>query len=141
MVSPHGPQACGAGSQRATLDGPTEAVEFIQWHPKGSVLLVGCEDMTAWMFNADKAQCMQVFSGHTGPVAAGACCAMPTLTSGVMPAPQHKIMHAVHVQGQSWQNHHNTMLSCIAAKCHAADALGKCWDGMQVVSHQMGALL
>jgi angio-associated migratory cell protein len=60
------------GSLRGTLDGPTEAVEFLRWHPKGSILLAGCEDMTTWMFNAEKQQCMQVFAGHTGPVAAGA---------------------------------------------------------------------
>ena len=60
------------GASRGTLEGPTEGIEFLQWHPKGSILLAGCEDMTAWMFNAEKQQCMQVFSGHTGPVVAGA---------------------------------------------------------------------
>ena len=59
------------GAPAGKLEGPAEAIEFLMWHPKGKVLVAGSEDMTAWLFNADTQQCMQVFSGHTGPVVAG----------------------------------------------------------------------
>ena len=60
------------GEQQGCLEGPTEAIEWLTWHPKGMVLLAGSEDMLAWMFNASQQQVMQVFTGHAGPVAAGA---------------------------------------------------------------------
>jgi angio-associated migratory cell protein len=66
------------GAVRGTMDGPTEAIEFLTWHPKGKVVLAGCEDMTAWMFNTEQQLCMHVFSGHTGPVTAGASVAPPS---------------------------------------------------------------
>lgn len=59
------------GEQQACLEGPSEAIEWLAWHPKGTVLLAGSEDMMAWMFNAAQQQVMQVFTGHAGPVSAG----------------------------------------------------------------------
>lgn len=60
-----------SGKQVGLLEGPDEAVEWLAWHPKGTVLAVGSQDMTAWMYNARQGQCMQVFTGHSGPVMAG----------------------------------------------------------------------
>lgn len=57
--------------QLVVLDGPGEAIEWLAWHPKGTVLAVGSQDMSAWMYNAQQGQCMQVFTGHSGPVMAG----------------------------------------------------------------------
>lgn len=54
-----------------TLEGAGEAVEWVQWHPKGGVVLAGADDFTAWMWLAASAACMQVFSGHSGPVTCG----------------------------------------------------------------------
>ena len=43
----------------------------MRWHPKGNVLLAGSEDFTAWMWNADNAELMQVFAGHSNSVLCG----------------------------------------------------------------------
>eukprot|EP01049_Picozoa_sp_SAG25_P000538 SAG25_NODE_19_length_23408_cov_10.997040_22_plen_144_part_00 len=40
------------------------------WHPRGPVFLAGCSDGSVWMWNAPKATCMMVFSGHSD----AACC-------------------------------------------------------------------
>jgi len=54
-----------------SLDGPSEAVEWLQWHPKGNVLLVGSEDSTIWMYNGEIGKFMNVFSGHSASVTCG----------------------------------------------------------------------
>ena len=61
-----------SGELKAALEGPTEALEWLDWHPKGTVLAVGSQDMTSWMFNGTSGVCMQVFTGHAGAVMAGA---------------------------------------------------------------------
>lgn len=61
-----------SGKPVGLLEGPGEAIEWLSWHPKGTVLAVGSQDMSAWMYNAQQEQCMQVFTGHSGPVMAGA---------------------------------------------------------------------
>ncbi len=71
------------GKLLCTLEGPGEAIEFVKWHPLGSVVLAGSEDMTMWMWNVDISaaaetsptpsygQCMQVFTGHNESVSSG----------------------------------------------------------------------
>jgi ribosome assembly protein SQT1 len=54
------------------LDGPGGGVDWITWHPRGEVVLAGCEDYTAWMWLARTGQCIGVLTGHGGAVAAGA---------------------------------------------------------------------
>jgi WD40 repeat protein len=49
-----------AGRCKHTLEGPGSAVEWIDWHPRGDVVLAGSEDYTAWLWNAQSAACMQV---------------------------------------------------------------------------------
>ncbi|KAK3256544.1 hypothetical protein CYMTET_34324, partial [Cymbomonas tetramitiformis] len=58
------------GAQKVALEGPGEGIEFISWHPRGPVVLAGSEDFTAWM-NGLNGACMQVFTGHSGPVRCG----------------------------------------------------------------------
>lgn len=60
-----------SGELKDALEGPTEAVEWLDWHAKGTILAIGSQDMTAWMFNSTSARCMQVFTGHSGAVMAG----------------------------------------------------------------------
>ena len=48
------------GSCLRTLEGPDEGIVWLRWHPRGAVLVAGSEDFTAWMWNADSGQCMQV---------------------------------------------------------------------------------
>ena len=50
------------GSLTGTLEGPGDAIDWLQWHPKGNVLLAGSEDFSAWMWNAETGIMMQVQS-------------------------------------------------------------------------------
>ncbi|GHP03804.1 hypothetical protein PPROV_000255900 [Pycnococcus provasolii] len=59
------------GEHVATCEGPGGGCEWLTWHPRGDVLLCGCEDFTAWMFNAKDGLCMNVFSGHSNAVGCG----------------------------------------------------------------------
>lgn len=53
------------------LDGPSESIEWIQWHPKGNLLACGSADTTAWLWNVKTQSCLNVFSGHSGSVTTG----------------------------------------------------------------------
>lgn len=57
------------GSMVAQLEGPDE-ITWICWHSKGSILLAGANDGSAWMWMSN-GQVMQVFSGHSAPLTAG----------------------------------------------------------------------
>ena len=52
------------------LEGP-EDIEWAEWHSKGNAVLAGSKDGTVWMWMAHNGQCVQVFAGHDGGVAAG----------------------------------------------------------------------
>ncbi len=54
-----------SAEQRQGLEGPGEAVNWLQWHPRGNVLLAGSEDFTAWLWNAQTGACMHVRCFHT----------------------------------------------------------------------------
>ena len=43
----------------------------MEWHPKGTVILAGSADGTLWMWNVPSGTCMNVFTGHSGPVSCG----------------------------------------------------------------------
>jgi len=58
------------GSKVVDLEGPDE-INWIDWHPKGNVLVAGAQDGTIWMWMVPSGQCMNVFSSHTGPVTCG----------------------------------------------------------------------
>jgi WD40 repeat protein len=36
---------------KCTLEGPSEDMTFLEWHPKGNVLITGGKDKMVWMFN------------------------------------------------------------------------------------------
>ncbi len=61
----------GAQAPQSVLDGPSEAVTFLSWHPRGPVLLAGSEDKTAYMWNASKGLFMMAFAGHEDAITAG----------------------------------------------------------------------
>ncbi|KAJ3037651.1 hypothetical protein HDV00_001456 [Rhizophlyctis rosea] len=58
------------GQQVATLEGPTE-ITWLDWHPRGNVVLVGSEDATIWMWQVPSGNCMGVFTGHGESVTCG----------------------------------------------------------------------
>ncbi|BGP57761.1 hypothetical protein JCM8202_002413 [Rhodotorula sphaerocarpa] len=52
------------------LEGPDE-VNWLDWHPKGNVLLAGGADGTVWVWNLPSGTTMHVLSGHVTPVTCG----------------------------------------------------------------------
>ena len=54
-----------------TLDGPQDEIHFIEWHRKGNVVLCGAEDGSIWMYDGNKCEYMNTFTGHHGSVRAG----------------------------------------------------------------------
>ncbi|KAJ2777153.1 60S ribosomal subunit assembly or modification protein [Coemansia interrupta] len=54
----------------ATLEGPDE-IQWINWHPKGNVLLAGAQDASLWMWSLPTGDFMNVFNGHGAPVTCG----------------------------------------------------------------------
>lgn len=55
----------------ATLEGPQAEIHFIEWHQKGNVVLCGSEDGSMWMFDGNKGEYMNTFTGHHGSISAG----------------------------------------------------------------------
>jgi len=55
------------GSCVQSLEGPSEGIEWLDWHPKGTVLLAGSQDFTVWMWNATSGACMQANPGLHHP--------------------------------------------------------------------------
>eukprot|EP00899_Mesostigma_viride_P004216 jgi/Mesvir1/13796/Mv15957-RA.1 len=55
----------------ARLEGPGEGIEWLEWHPRGHVLLAGSEDFTIWMWGLPEGRVMSVLAGHNGPVRCG----------------------------------------------------------------------
>lgn len=45
--------------------------KWVRWHPKGHLVLAGAEDSSMWMWNADKAAYLNVFTGHAASVTCG----------------------------------------------------------------------
>ncbi|KAI8343294.1 WD40-repeat-containing domain protein [Chlamydoabsidia padenii] len=58
------------GELCASVEGPDEVV-WMNWHPKGNVLLAGASDSTIWMWAMPTGKFMNIFNGHAGPVTAG----------------------------------------------------------------------
>ncbi|KAG0028349.1 hypothetical protein BGZ82_008472, partial [Podila clonocystis] len=52
------------------LEGPDEVV-WINWHPKGNIILAGATDSSVWMWAVPSGAFMNVFNGHSGPVTSG----------------------------------------------------------------------
>ncbi|CDS11806.1 hypothetical protein LRAMOSA11450 [Lichtheimia ramosa] len=52
------------------VEGPDEIV-WIDWHPKGNILLAGASDSTIWMWAMPSGKFMNIFNGHAAPVTSG----------------------------------------------------------------------
>lgn len=61
----------GTCTQHKMLEGPGEAIEWVQWNPKAHFVLAGSADSTCWLFNAKSGKCANVFAGHSDSVTAG----------------------------------------------------------------------
>lgn len=48
-----------------------ETFQWVRWHPRGHLVLAGSEDSTVWMWNADRASYLNMFSGHGSSVTCG----------------------------------------------------------------------
>lgn len=53
------------------LDGPSGAITFLAWHPRGPILLAGSEDNLSYMWNVKTSAFMTAFAGHEAAVTAG----------------------------------------------------------------------
>ncbi|CAN8075655.1 unnamed protein product [Agarophyton chilense] len=53
------------------LEGPSDAINFFSWHPKGPVLLAGSSDTVAYMWNVVKGKFMTAFAGHEDAITCG----------------------------------------------------------------------
>jgi len=60
-----------ATGKETTLEGPTEGIEWLDWHSKGNILLAGSTDGCVYMWTAATAALMGVFAGHAGSVTCG----------------------------------------------------------------------
>ncbi|KAJ3047704.1 hypothetical protein HK097_011286 [Rhizophlyctis rosea] len=58
------------GQHVVTLEGPTE-ITWLEWHPRGPIVLVGSEDATIWMWQVPSGNCMGVLTGHGESVTCG----------------------------------------------------------------------
>ncbi|KAJ8602186.1 hypothetical protein CTAYLR_003522 [Chrysophaeum taylorii] len=58
------------GALEKTLEGPGD-VEWLEWHPRGEVIVAGARDGTCWLWDAIKGECLRVFVGHDGAVTCG----------------------------------------------------------------------
>ncbi|KAI9311348.1 WD40-repeat-containing domain protein [Dichotomocladium elegans] len=58
------------GEFMTAVEGPDEIV-WIDWHPKGNILLAGASDSTIWMWAMPSGKFMNIFNGHSAPVTAG----------------------------------------------------------------------
>lgn len=54
-----------------TLEGPTNDIEWLRWHPKGYAIIAGSKDSTIWMWWALTGKVMNVFSGHGTSISCG----------------------------------------------------------------------
>eukprot|EP01138_Halocafeteria_seosinensis_P008921 gb/GECG01009118.1/.p1 GENE.gb/GECG01009118.1/~~gb/GECG01009118.1/.p1 ORF type:complete len:284 (+),score=29.29 gb/GECG01009118.1/:1-852(+) len=54
-----------------TLEGPSDDLEWMRWHPKGNVLACGGADTTVWIYDTIKGQCINVLAGHEESVLCG----------------------------------------------------------------------
>ena len=67
-------RACNPTRQHSR--NPTHALpqyEWVDWHPRGPILLAGAEDGSAWMWNAEKGVCLGVFAAAAGGGGATPC--------------------------------------------------------------------
>lgn len=59
-----------SGQLSCALSSSSE-IMWIDWHPRGNVLLAGTEDGTCWMWTIPTGQCMHVLAGHSDSVTCG----------------------------------------------------------------------
>jgi ribosome assembly protein SQT1 len=48
--------------------GPTEDLNFVEWHPKGNAIMTGGKDFNIWLFNGNNGDYVNCFSGHEDEV-------------------------------------------------------------------------
>ncbi|KNA05281.1 hypothetical protein SOVF_191890 isoform A [Spinacia oleracea] len=62
-----------SGNVKRSFGGPSEGSEFewVRWHPNGHLVLAGCTDTNAYLWNTDKDTLLNVFCGHSKAVTCG----------------------------------------------------------------------
>ncbi|OHS99364.1 WD repeat protein [Tritrichomonas foetus] len=59
------------GHEISRLTGPTEGIEWVNWHPSLPAVLCGDSAGMIWLFSAKIGKCVKVYSSHVGPVTCG----------------------------------------------------------------------
>ncbi|KAH8739141.1 hypothetical protein FG386_001008 [Cryptosporidium ryanae] len=59
------------GALLNVLEGPSDELEYITWHPKGPCLLCGGLDTTSWLWMLPEGNVLSVLSGHSDSVTCG----------------------------------------------------------------------
>ena len=59
------------GKLKHTLEGPSDDLEWMQWHPKGNVVACGGADTTVWIYDTIRGECLNVLAGHEDSVLCG----------------------------------------------------------------------
>ena len=49
-------------------NGPSEDINFVEWHPKGNAILCGGKDFMLYLFNGVTGDFLACFTGHEGEV-------------------------------------------------------------------------
>jgi len=49
-------------------DGPTEDLNFLEWHPKGNVFITGGKDYLIWLYNGGNGTFISCLAGHEAEV-------------------------------------------------------------------------
>ncbi len=139
----------GNGAPVCRLVGPSEDVEWCQWHSKGNAVVAGSKDSTVWMWLTGAApaagappgegQCVQVFAGHDGAVTAG-CFSSDgkTVCSGGEDGTVRVWAPKTGVCKHTFQEHtgHSlTVTSCVSSPLDPALILSASMDGTVLLLH------
>ncbi|KAK9172190.1 WD domain G-beta repeat family protein [Cryptosporidium meleagridis] len=67
----YGNEASNEGQLISILEGPSDELEFIRWHPRGPCIFGGGVDGTGWIWMASDGRVLSVLSGHGDSITCG----------------------------------------------------------------------
>lgn len=70
-VRVYGNEDSNEGQLISALEGPSDELEFIRWHPKGPCILGGGVDGTGWIWMVQGGKVLSVLSGHGNSITCG----------------------------------------------------------------------
>lgn len=102
-------------------DGPTDDLNFLEWHPKGNVFMTGGKDYLIWLYNGANGTFINCLAGHEGEIFQ----ANFTINDGgkhvVSSSADKTIRIWAPLKNECLKVIRNTSISGIAGKFHEAD--------------------